>query len=111
MNLISELLDILNGHFNWNKSRMICFDNIVLGLIKVRTVNLVELACAYGGAAKLDSRYKRIKRFFSQCEIDFAGVASWVIQLFNLLDKPFYLSMDRTNWRWGKSDINIFMFK
>jgi len=109
MNPISELMDILNVHFGWNKSRMACFASMVVALIKVRTVNLVELACAFGGEAKTDSRYKRIKRFFSQFEIDFSLVASWVMHLFGLFSESVYLSMDRTNWRWGKSDINILM--
>jgi hypothetical protein len=26
-----------------------------------------------------------------------------------MMDGQWYLSMDRTNWRWGKSDINILM--
>jgi hypothetical protein len=41
----SELMDILNGHFSWHKSRMECFAHMVVALMKVRTVNLVELAC------------------------------------------------------------------
>lgn len=102
-------MNILNIHFVWNKSRMICFSRMILALIKVRTVNLVELACDFGGTAKPDSCYKRIKRFFSQFEMDFSLVADWVMKLFNLLDEAVYLSMDRTNWRWGKSNINILM--
>lgn len=34
-------------------------------------------------------------------------VAGWVMAVFGL-DKV-YLSMDRTNWQWGKADINILM--
>jgi transposase len=56
---INELMGILNGYFGWNKARMSCFVNILLALIKVRTVNLQDLACAFEGKAKLDSRYKR----------------------------------------------------
>ena len=41
--------------------------------------------------------------------IDFSLVATWVIQFFGLTDKQFYLSMDRTNWQWGKKNINILM--
>lgn len=109
MNIISELITILNGHFGWHKSRMTCFASLIVALIKVRTVNLVELACAFGGRAKLASRYKRIKRFFSEFDVDFSLVASWVIQLFNLQSETVYLSLDRTNWCWGKKDINILM--
>jgi hypothetical protein len=105
----SGLVGILNDHFDWNKARVKCFAGMLLALIKVRTVNLVELACGFDGEARLESRYKRVKRFFSQFTINFADVARWVVDLFGLDKEAIYLSMDRTNWRWGKSDINILM--
>lgn len=101
------LAEILNDHFNWNKARMECFAGMLFALIKMRTVNLALLACAFEGEATIDSRYKRIKRFFSTFTIDMAVIAGWVMNLFDL-DKV-YLSMDRTNWQWGKADINILM--
>lgn len=104
----SRLEEILRESFDLNKARLACFAGMLLGIIKVRTVNLVELAGAFDSSAKLESRYKRIKRFFSQCTIDLGEVACWVMKLFGL-EGMVYLSMDRTNWRWGKSDINIFM--
>lgn len=106
---ISELRDILNGYFGWNKARMGCFVGMLMALFKVRTINLTELACGFSSNATIDSRYKRIKRFFKDFKIDFSLVASWVVQLFGLKNKPLYLSMDRTNWQWGKKNINILM--
>lgn len=105
----NELASILNAHFNWHKSRMCCFVGMLLSLIKVRTVNLTELACGFTSTAQLDSRYKRIKRFFKEFNIEFSVVASWVIQFFHLNDQPLWLSMDRTNWKWGQKNINILM--
>jgi len=103
------LSEILNEHFKWNKARMMCFAGMLLALIKVRTVNLMELACAFEGAAALESRYKRITRFFRGFTIDFAVVAKWMIGLFGLDKEAVYIGIDRTNWRWGKSDINVLM--
>lgn len=100
---------ILNEHFGWNKARMACFAGMLMALIKVRTVNLTELACAFESTARLESRYKRIKRFFSGFTIDFAVVAYWIVWLFGLDTGVLYISMDRTNWRWGRSDINVLM--
>jgi hypothetical protein len=31
------------------------------------------------------------------------------MSLFGFLDAPFYLAMDRTNWQWGKKNLNILM--
>jgi len=106
---INELAAILNGYFSWNKSRMECFATMLIALIKVRTVNLTEIACGFSSFAKQESRYTRIKRFFREFKIDFSIVATWVVHCFCLSGQPLYLSMDRTNWRWGKKDINILM--
>lgn len=105
----NELVLMLNAYFNWNKSRMCCFVGMLLSLIKVRTINLTELACGFRSDVQLDSRYKRIKRFFKEYEIDFSLVASWVLHFFNLHENALWLSLDRTNWKWGKKDINILM--
>lgn len=85
----NELRDILNGYFGWNKARMACFVGMLISLFKVRTINLTELACGFSSNATIDSRYKRIKRFFKDFTIDFSLVASWVIQFFGLTDKQF----------------------
>ena len=66
-----ELVRMLNAYFNWNKSRMYCFVGMLLALIKVRTINLTELACGFSSLASIDSRYKRIRRFFKEFTIDF----------------------------------------
>jgi hypothetical protein len=106
---INELECMLNGYFNWNKARMGCFAGMLVALFKVRTINLTELACGFTSKATMDSRYKRIKRFFKEFTISFPLVASWVVQFFGLIDQSLHLSMDRTNWQWGKKDINILM--
>ena len=105
----NELRDILNGYFGWNKARMACFVGMLMALFKVRTINLMELACGFLSNATIDSRYKRIKRFFKDFTMDFPLVASWVVQFFGLTDELLYLRMDRTNWQWGKKNINILM--
>jgi hypothetical protein len=106
---ISELSDILKGYFGWHKARTDCMARMLIALIQNRTVNLARLAVTFASGAKLDSRYKRIQRFFSQWTIDISVVAPWVLGLFGLSDQPVYLALDRTNWRWGKKDINILM--
>jgi hypothetical protein len=88
---------------------MECFAAMLVSLIKVRTVNLTEIACGFSSTALQDSRYIRIKRFFREFKIDFSIIAVWVINCFGLAGQALYLSMDRTNWRWGKKDINILM--
>ena len=106
---VNELVEILNGYFGWNKARMSCFVGMIVSLIKVRTVNMAELACGFSSAAQQDSRYKRIKRFFQGFQIDLTASAAWVISYMGLSGQALQLSIDRTNWLWGKSNINILM--
>lgn len=110
MKYTSELKAILSQQLFWHKSRLDCFTQMLLALFIVRTVNLSEIAVAMDGSkASIDSRYKRIHRFFSTFEIDFTYIARWVYALFFDKNQKVYLAIDRTNWYWGKAKINVFM--
>ena len=109
MKHINELESSLSTHLDWNKSRIGCLARMVLAMIAVRTVNLVDIACAFGGGkSRALSNYRRLQRFFSSFDFSYAEVASLLFGLFAQQEKV-YLSMDRTNWQWGKSPINILM--
>ena len=45
--------------------------------------------------------------FFSGFKIDYDMIAGFSFGLFFVPSSPLYLTIDRTNWQWGKSDINI----
>lgn len=109
MRHIDELECSLSAHLDWNKSRIGCLTRMILAMIAVRTVNLVDIACAFGGGeTKALSNYRRLQRFFSGFDMNYAHVASLVFGLFAPQQKV-YLSMDRTNWQWGQCPINILM--
>lgn len=108
MEHISELRRSLNAHFKWNKARMTCFVQMLLAIFTVRTVNLNKLACVISGnATEQSSRYRRLQRFFADFKIDFDLVAGFIFRLFFVSGGKWRLTMDRTNWKWGKSNINI----
>ena len=92
MNRLSELTDILKKALNWNKARLTCFTQMLMALFAVRTVNLRALAVACVGSAEIDSKYKRLKRFFSSFQIDRSVIARKVLtvtsqnSIFLLLD-------------------------
>lgn len=106
MSKVSELKRILGENFVWNKARLDCFSRMLLALFSVRTVNLSEIAVAFAAKAEINSRYKRLQRFFRHFEIDYAILAKWIFKLF-LANRQIYLTVDRTNWFWGKAKINI----
>lgn len=107
MDHINELIVILNASFNWNKARVTCFAKMLLALLTTRTVNLNKIACSMSSKAEQMSRYRRLQRFFSHFSIDFDMIAAFIFRLFFVSDGQWYLTIDRTNWRWGKSNINI----
>lgn len=57
--------------------------------------------------AEQTSRYRRLQRFFAEFTIDFEMIAGFIFRLFFVTDGHWYLTMDRTNWQWGKSNINM----
>lgn len=107
MEHINELTTILNASFNWNKARMTCFSKMLLALLVTRTVNLKKIACSMSSKADTDSRYRRLQRFFAHFKIDYDIVAGFLFQIFFNQSDGCYLTMDRTNWKWGKANINI----
>lgn len=109
MDKLSELKEILAKPLNWHKSRIDCLAQLLIAIITVRTVNLRELSIAMSGKSLSSSREKRLYRFFSKFEIDISKIGCWLITLFVGPTSKFYIAIDRTNWFWGKSPINIFM--
>lgn len=108
MKHISELQDILSHFLNWNKARVNCLTQILQALIQVRTVNLTQVAATFQTNAKEESCYRRVRRFFTLFSFDLSAIVAIVIQLFPLKGK-WVLILDRTNWKWGKTPINILM--
>ena len=106
---INELSKILNQYFNFNKARSDCFAQLVIAMVTVKTVNFSHLATSFMTQALTESCYKRIQRFFRFLKFDPCAVTSMVIALFDLKNKKLKLALDRTNWKFGKLDINILM--
>lgn len=109
MKRISELRSILSESLPWNKARLDCFSGMILALFAVRTVNLSEIAVAFSSFSEVSSRYKRLQRFFKQFSIDYNLFANLLFKLFFSRTQRIYLTIDRTNWYWGKQKINIFV--
>lgn len=92
-------------HLPLRGQRLEFLAQFVLGLITVRTVNLTQIALTFCSKAKTASSCRRIQRFFSAFEIPQKLLVSLVLSL--LPAGPYWLTMDRTNWKWGKMHINI----
>lgn len=96
MNCISGLKAILSKQLGWHKARIDFFAQALLGLMICRTINFREIALAMPSKVKIDSRYRRIQRFFSSFDINFSDIACWLFRLFFSPEDKLYISIDRT---------------
>ena len=103
----NELYLILNKYLKWNKSHVKCFTLIMLALIVKQTCNLSSASKALPIKCLPQSFYRRIQRFFAGQYFDYRQISQLIFNIF-LFDKV-QLTLDRTNWKWGKRDINILM--
>jgi len=89
-----------------NLARIRFFGLFICALCKVQTVCFEKLATAFDTDAKVDSSLRRIQRFISEYMLDTRLIARFVFSLLPNIP-PYRLTMDRTNWKFGTSNINI----
>jgi len=106
----SEFISILDNHFQGrvNLSRLKLITMFVFALCKVQTVGFEKLANAFDSEAMATSSLRRIQRFIAHYDLSSDLIAKLIFGL--LPDKEnLKLSIDRTNWKFGQTNINIFM--
>jgi len=106
----SDLNSILNTHFKGklNLARTKFIAMFIIALCKVQTVNFDKLSNAFDTTAKAGSSLRRIQRFIATFAFDSNIIAKLIFNLLPSKEK-LTLSIDRTNWKFGQTDINIFM--
>lgn len=101
------LKEVLEEYFVGHGQRMTMMAKLILALLHMSTVNFAKLALVINAKVKASSNFKRIQRFMKSycfCQERFVRFA-WE----RYADKGSWiaLSMDRTNWKFGRSNINI----
>src|SRR5215208_936572 len=89
-----------------NKARRNFLARFVVALLRVKTVNLSEVASAFSGRALPESSYKRIQRFLRSFELPYAAVALALVRQAGVAP-PFVLTVDRTEWQLGSVWLNV----
>ena len=77
-------------------------------IIMLVTVKLNRIALFMKADKKNESNYKTIQRFFKNFIMDYDEFSRFAMSLISST-QMYYLVMDRTNWKFGRSDINILM--
>lgn len=106
----SELVLVLKEHFGGkiNQARIKLMSLFVISLCKVQTVNFERLAGGFETGVTPASSLRRIQRFIANFDLDKDLIARFIFALLPEKDK-LCLSIDRSNWKFGSFDINIFM--
>ena len=105
-NLI-RLETILSQNLNLHKAKINCLSHMIIAIITAQSSSLKKIARHFTRTTQTDSNYRRIQRFIADTDIDEHQIATLIYNLFGL--EKVTLTIDRTNWKWGKSNINIFM--
>jgi hypothetical protein len=106
----TQLISILSENFGkkMNLARIKFLGMFICALCKVQTVNYEKLSAAFETEAKSDSSRRRIQRYMSKYMLNGDLIARLIFKL--LPHRPPYrLAMDRTNWKFGKTNINVLM--
>lgn len=107
MEVVISLKQMLDEYFTINTARIMLISQMVIALIKVRTVCLSEVALGFAGNAMPSSNEKRIYRFLREFPFDLDAVALFVGS--KLPKGKWLMTLDRTNWEFGRMHINILM--
>jgi len=100
------LFNYISKQFTMHNSRIILICEMVLAIIKVGSVQQPKIAQGIQSKAKTSSIIRRIQRFFEQQVLCPKIASKFIFSLF-CWEKTIALTLDRTNWKFGKCDINF----
>jgi hypothetical protein len=105
----SALSEAISEHIELSGTRRETLTWLAYLVMRQGTICLWRLAEHVATAAQTASVRRRFYRFFQYVELGGVAAARIVVDLLGLRGKPWVLAMDRTNWDFGKTTINILM--
>ena len=106
---INQLGDIINQTLGIHKNNCETVIDFILSMQKSRTVNMgkmVNYSMKIGNVLP-ESIYRNFQRLVHNTKLSQSELAKCIVTMYDLNDCKFTLAIDRTNWRYGKSDINL----
>ena len=88
-----------------HKKRQEFLCELLGGIIKSRSVIFSEIADKIDKPIKISSIERRIQDFFAKVLFDYTQLAVFLLSF--LPQRPLVLSIDRTEWDFGKTQVNI----
>ena len=85
--------------------------SLIQGILHTRNVNLACIAACDEldgpSVASESSKYRRFQRFFSNFDMPLEDISRLIRRKIPMPAEGYTLSMDRTNWQFGKKHINV----
>jgi len=101
--VLNSLQAFLPGH----KSYLKVLSGVIIAILHTRDVNLVKLSAYQASNAQEASQYRKLQRFFQKWALPWKELAQLTLSKIPKPKLGYVLSMDRTNWQFGKTHINI----
>jgi len=104
----TKLLEIFNIGLRVSKiniARQKFMLNFALGIILSKNVHFSDVTSHFDPSVEHASHIRRAERFFNEYKLDYTQVA--VLLLCFLPPGRLHISIDRTNWKFGKQNINF----
>lgn len=104
----SDLFSMLREYFekDMNLVRIKAMSMMICVLCKVQRIAYTKLASAFDNEAGAGSSLSRIQRLIAECVINTDLIVKLILK-FIPVKGPYSLSLDRTNWKFSDTNINI----
>ncbi len=104
----NETEKILREYLNLNLARVKAMSAMILAMIASRSVQLSTLSRFFNASDKADSAFKRMQRFLRQVSLPWNKIALLTLAILGFdKDEKLTFILDRTNWQFGRSHVNI----
>ncbi len=103
---LTALLERYQTLLPWNLARTKCFVSMILGVIVSGSVQQHKTTLGFAGISKQKSVCARIRHFLKAFNFSAADYARAILEMTGLKGS-LTLSLDRTNWKFGRVDINL----
>lgn len=100
---VHNILDFQLKEINLSRKKFI--SAFVMGMLEKKSVKFSDIAEVLNDEAKESSNHRRIQTFFAEYELDYLAIARLLLSF--VPHRKVDISIDRTNWKFGDTDINI----
>lgn len=104
-----RLVELIRPQLGYHLARVNLIAAFVLALVRVRTVNLTQVAAGLNPNVAPSSNYRRLQRFFEGFEVCQLKLAKWVLSLLEADESGWIVALDRTEWEFGRQKLNVMM--